>query len=123
MKIINDKYYTPKNIAELCVINLLKVIDKDQITEVIEPSIGNGAFCTSYLHIDRGIDIDPQSDAQLNGDFIDIIKGDYLQTLMGCQSSQAVRLLKTICARRSIASSEIKAWCGVSSVFFACRRG
>lgn len=79
MKIINDKYYTPKDIAELCVINLLKVIDKDQITEVIEPSIGKGAFCTSYLQINKGIDIDPQLDVQLNGGFIDIIKGDYLQ--------------------------------------------
>lgn len=45
-KIPNDKYYTSTKIAEHCV-NKVKEIVADDVTEVIEPSAGNGAFIKS----------------------------------------------------------------------------
>ncbi len=59
MKITDDKYYTSTEVATFCILELLKIIDTNTITEVIEPSIGNGAFITPYLKIDKGYDIDP----------------------------------------------------------------
>ena len=45
-KIPNDKYYTPTEVVEHCV-NKVKEIASDDVTEVIEPSAGNGAFIKS----------------------------------------------------------------------------
>lgn len=60
MKIKDDAYYTPKEIALKCVKITLSHIPKGNITEVVEPSIGNGSFITSLLDIDLGIDICPK---------------------------------------------------------------
>ena len=45
-KIPNDKYYTPQHIVDKCV-NKVKEIVADDVTEIIEPSAGNGAFIES----------------------------------------------------------------------------
>lgn len=74
MKIDLDKYYTPKTVAEFCVEQAVTTIGRDNITEVIEPSIGNGAFVTDILPIDLGIDLDPQLDTKP----IPILATDYL---------------------------------------------
>jgi len=68
-KIENDKYYTPIEISKYCIDKTLEIIDNQNITDIIEPSAGNGSFsnqliCTSY-------DIEPESE--------NIIKQDYLQ--------------------------------------------
>lgn len=60
-KIENDKYYTPINIANHCWDKVLKIIGKDNISEIIEPSCGNGAFyhhgkCSPHF----GYDIEPK---------------------------------------------------------------
>ena len=68
-KIENDKYYTPVDLAKYCIDKTFKIIGKENITDIIEPSAGNGSFsnqldCTAY-------DLYPEGD--------NIIKQDYLK--------------------------------------------
>lgn len=42
--IINDAYYTPKDLALRLINKTIEVIGKENINEIIEPSAGNGAF-------------------------------------------------------------------------------
>ena len=44
MKIVNDKYYTPIDLAKWCVKKAKEVIGEKNITEYIEPSAGCGVF-------------------------------------------------------------------------------
>lgn len=69
-KIKNDKYYTPVNIAKYCINKTFDVVDKERVTEIIEPSAGNGSFS---LQIDNCIayDIEPEHES--------IAKRDYLK--------------------------------------------
>ena len=65
-----DKFYTPSAIVDKCIAIFNTFIPKDTITEIIEPSAGNGAFslqisdCIAY-------DIEPEHES--------IIKQDYLE--------------------------------------------
>lgn len=43
-KIEFDKYYTPEELAKYCYNKTLDIIGKDNISEIIEPSAGNGSF-------------------------------------------------------------------------------
>ena len=43
-KIVNDKYYTPILLANHCWNQTLEVVGEENISEVIEPSCGDGAF-------------------------------------------------------------------------------
>ena len=69
MKIENDKYYTPPDLAQYCFDKTVEVIGIKNITDIIEPSAGDGSFsklwpfCTAY-------DIEPEHP--------DIIKQDFL---------------------------------------------
>ena len=69
-KIKLDKYYTPVALAEYCINKTYEIIGKENITEIIEPSAGNGSFslqipdCIAY-------DIEPEHES--------IIKQDYLK--------------------------------------------
>lgn len=68
MKIDNDKYYTPIDLAKYCIDKAFEIIGRDNITDIIEPSAGNGSFsnqleCSAY-------DLFPESN--------NIIKQDYL---------------------------------------------
>lgn len=68
-KIDLDKYYTPVELSKYCINKTYEIIGKDNITEIIEPSAGNGSFslqipnCIAY-------DIEPEHES--------IIKKDYL---------------------------------------------
>jgi hypothetical protein len=74
MKIKNDKYYTPIHLANYCWDKVLEIIGEDNISEIIEPSCGNGAFYHHAEHIPHfGYDIEPQCN------FHNVIKGDYLE--------------------------------------------
>ncbi len=70
-KINLDKYYTPKDIAWSCIKKTLDVIGKYKITDVIEPSAGNGVFsqrierCVAY-------DIEPEHESIIKQDFLKI---------------------------------------------------
>ena len=72
-KIENDKYYTPISLANHCWDKVLEIIGEENISEIIEPSCGNGAFYHHSTHIPHfGYDIEPECD------FHNVIKADYL---------------------------------------------
>lgn len=74
-KIENDKYYTPISVANDCWSKVLNVIGEENISEVIEPSIGNGAFLnhtTQMVHF--AYDIEPECTSTIT----QIFKEDYL---------------------------------------------
>ena len=72
-KIINDKYYTPIEIANYCWGIVDKIIGLKNVSQIIEPSCGNGAF---YYYDKRqpdiGYDIEPECG------FPNVIKADFL---------------------------------------------
>lgn len=60
MKIENDKYYTPISLANYCWDKVINIIGDESISEIIEPSCGNGAFYHYATHFPHwGCDIDP----------------------------------------------------------------
>lgn len=66
-KEINDKYYTPRNVA-LKLIRITQQVLKGNITDIIEPSAGNGSFstqikCTAY-------DLYPEHKSIIKQDFL-----------------------------------------------------
>jgi hypothetical protein len=72
MKITLDKYYTNSNTAKQCIEKVYEIIGKENISETIEPSAGNGSFslqleCLAY-------DIAPEAE--------NIIEQDYLELSM-----------------------------------------
>ena len=72
-KLKNDKYYTPIDLANHCW-ETIEIIGIENISEIIEPSCGSGAF----YHHDKfvphfGYDIEPQFT------FKNVIKADFLQ--------------------------------------------
>ena len=64
-----DKYYTPIILAKYCIDKTYKIIGKENIIEVIEPSAGNGSF-SNQIEDCIAYDIEPEDDR--------IIKQDYL---------------------------------------------
>ena len=68
MKIDNDKYYTPIDLAKYCINKTYEIIGCNNITDVIEPSAGNGSFSNQIKCI--AYDLLPESK--------DIIQQDYL---------------------------------------------
>ena len=68
MKIGLDKYYTPVGLAERLIAKTFEVVGKENITDIIEPSAGNGSF-SNLLHC-RAIDIEPEADGIERGDFL-----------------------------------------------------
>lgn len=75
-KINLDKYYTPLNIANKCIDKIIKHIGLNNISEVIEPSVGNGAFLHhTKLFVHFGYDIEPEC----TSDITKIMKGDFLK--------------------------------------------
>lgn len=72
-KIENDKYYTPITLANYCWDKVLKIIGEENISEIIEPSCGDGAFYHHTTHVPHfGYDIEPQCN------FRNVVKADYL---------------------------------------------
>lgn len=67
-KIELDKYYTPVNVAKYCIDKAIEVIGADNVTDVIEPSAGDGSFsnqieCTAY-------DIEPEHEGVIQQDYL-----------------------------------------------------
>lgn len=74
-KISNDKYYTPQHIVSRCIDTIIETIGLDKITEVIEPSAGNGAFMhDERLHVDYAYDISPETEDIIHADYLEIAK-------------------------------------------------
>ena len=75
MKVYLDKYYTPIEIANYCYDKVIELIGDDNITEIVEPSVGNGSFLNHPFIETKPmlcIDIEPE----ISGD--NIIKEDWL---------------------------------------------
>lgn len=81
-KIQNDKYYTPLNIAEHCVNKVIEIIGKDNITEYVEPSAGNGVFLNYLDKPYLAYDIEPEND--------NIIKQDWLNSNLKYKKGRCV---------------------------------
>lgn len=68
-KVNKDKYYTPIKLAKYCIDKTFEIVGKENITEIIEPSAGNGSFsnqiekCISY-------DIEPEHETIIEQDFL-----------------------------------------------------
>lgn len=76
MKIADDKYYTPIPLANHCIDQVLRIVG-DNISETIEPSVGNGSFLHHKdLLINFAYDIKPEISTKVNG--AHIIPGDFL---------------------------------------------
>ena len=74
-KIENDKYYTPISLANYCWDKVLEVIGEENISEVVEPSVGNGSFlCHEKGFVHFAYDVEPECHSNITN----IIKGDYL---------------------------------------------
>lgn len=74
-KIDLDKYYTNNSLAERC-INMTKETLKDcRITEILEPSAGNGAF-SSKIENCVAYDIEPEAQGIIRQDFL-TLTSDY----------------------------------------------
>ena len=68
VKLLNDKYYTPKELSLKLIEKTLKIIGLENITDIVEPSAGNGSFskqikCTAY-------DIEPEADGIIKTNFL-----------------------------------------------------
>lgn len=71
-KIEHDKYYTPVDLAKYCIDKTFEIIGKENITEIIEPSAGNGSFsnqldCIAY-------DLYPEGDNIIQQDYLTLDK-------------------------------------------------
>lgn len=69
-KIENDKYYTPKNLAEYIVKKTKEVIGEENITEYIEPSAGGGVFIDFLDKPYKAYDILPEDNRIIQQDFL-----------------------------------------------------
>ena len=71
VKIVNDKYYTPKDLALYCINKTYEVIGKENIVDVIEPSAGAGSFSTQIKC--RAYDIAPEYDGIVEQDYLTLL--------------------------------------------------
>ena len=71
-KIKNDKYYTPPDLAEYVVNKTYEIIGRENISEFIEPSGGNGVFL-DFLPIDTySCDIEPEDSRIKQQDYLQL---------------------------------------------------
>jgi len=81
-KILNDKYYTPQELAEYIVNKTKEIIGEQNISEYIEPSAGAGVFLNYLPKETLAYDIEPEDDR--------IIKQDYLINDLKYKSGRCV---------------------------------
>lgn len=75
MKLQNDKYYTPIEVANYCWDKVFEVVGEENISEIIEPSVGNGSFLHHKEQLPHfAYDIEPECESN----FTHIFKQDYL---------------------------------------------
>lgn len=87
MKIELDKYYTPIETANHCYEKVIEFIGEDNITEIVEPSVGNGSFLHHRLSEEKPIlciDIEPEIDSDK------VIKHDWLTYPLEYQKGRLV---------------------------------
>lgn len=72
-KIDMDKYYTPDHIVDHCIARVGEIIGFDNVTHIVEPSAGAGAFslkldCDAY-------DLEPEHESVARQDFLELDLG------------------------------------------------
>ena len=69
-KIDNDKYYTPIDLAIYCINKTYEIIGYHNISEIIEPSAGNGSFSNQLNCI--AYDLYPEKNNIIQQDFLEL---------------------------------------------------
>lgn len=99
-KIKNDKYYTPKELAKYCIDKTYEIIGEENISEVIEPSAGNGSFSLQIPTLCWSYDIEPEHKSIIKQDFL-TLDSQYLYGRLiignppfGARGSLAVKFFK-----------------------------
>ena len=82
-----DKYYTSQELADYCTQKAIEIIGRENITELVESSAGNGVFLNSFEKLlpeipYKAYDIEPEDDR--------IIKQDYLSLEMEYKNGRVV---------------------------------
>ena len=70
-KIENDKYYTPVSLAKECIDKTFKIIGEENISDIIEPSAGDGSF-SNQLFFCTAYDIEPEGNNIIQQDFLEL---------------------------------------------------
>jgi predicted RNA methylase len=111
-RIILDKFYTKKNIVEICIYLFKQYILIDNNCVIIEPSAGNGSFIHSIKSLTNNYlfyDISPENSEIITQDYLEIntesIKKTYKDKKIhilgnppfGRQSSLAIKFIKKSC--------------------------
>ena len=76
-KIELDKYYTTLDTAKYCIDMVYEIIGESNISEVIEPSAGNGSFSLQVPTTCWDYDIEPEHESIIKQDFL-TLDIDYL---------------------------------------------
>lgn len=76
-KIDLDKYYTPLDKAKYCIDKVYEIIGENNISEVIEPSAGDGSFSLQVPTTCWAYDIEPEHESIIKQDFL-TLNVDYL---------------------------------------------
>lgn len=69
MKIKNDKYYTPPALARELIVKTIRFVGVKNITDIIEPSAGSGAFSKHFKDC-KAYDIEPEAEGIIKQDFL-----------------------------------------------------
>lgn len=66
-----EKYYTPIETAKYCIDKAFEIIGKENISDIIEPSAGNGSFS---LQLDgcKAYDIEPEHESIIKQNFLEL---------------------------------------------------
>jgi len=64
-----DQYYTPNDVAIHCIDTAYKVIGKENITTILEPSAGTGSFSNNISNCEA-YDLEPKADGVIQADFL-----------------------------------------------------
>ena len=64
-----DQYYTPTRVAAYCIETAYKVIGKENITGVLEPSAGTGSFSNNIPNCEA-YDLEPKAAGVIQADFL-----------------------------------------------------
>lgn len=73
VKINNDKYYTPVELAEKLLETTKKVLESEEITHIVEPSAGSGSFLHAIKKTNipfAAFDIEPEGEEIVKADFL-----------------------------------------------------
>jgi len=102
-----DKYYTKRDIVDMCIGVIKSVIVIGENDLVIEPSAGNGSFVSGIKSLSRRCefyDLEPEHSSILKRDFLEYTheSGSYKTHVMGNppfgrQSSLAIKFIKKSC--------------------------